>query len=243
MIFLITALIGFVLVYFFLFIFPSKAVDKKITFSGNEIFSKNDLDIIYAESSPHATEMKAVVKCNPERNIVKKGFTYADVQDCRLFKNVYESESKCKWGCIGFGSCVPVCPQEAIIIENHTAVITSACIGCGKCIDSCPNNLIDLIPKNSSHYIACAAHGGDMMKTICSNGCTACGNCTSIESENFSIKNGLAKINYRRGYIQGEKASAGCPSKCIVECQKKEKNGFKFWNLCYRILHNRKFGD
>ncbi|MBP5328321.1 MAG: 4Fe-4S binding protein [Spirochaetaceae bacterium] len=243
MIFLLTILAGLVLVYFFLFIFPSKSVDKEIAYSGKEIFSKNDLDIVYTESSAHATNMKAVVKCSPQRSVAAKGFTYADVKDCRLFKNVYESESKCRWGCIGFGSCVPVCPQEAIVIESHTAVITSSCIGCGKCVDSCPNGLIELIPKDAAYYIACAAHGGDMMKPVCSNGCTGCGKCNTSESDAFSVKNALAKINYRKDLQAGAKASAACPAKCIVECVKKEKNSFKFWNLCYRMLHNGKSDD
>jgi ferredoxin len=35
---------------------------------------------------------------------------------------LYETENGCTWGCIGFGTCVSHCPQDAIIIKNSNLI-------------------------------------------------------------------------------------------------------------------------
>ncbi len=49
--------------------------------------------------------------------------------------------------CIGSGSCVRVCPEEALGIINGKAVLTnaSACIGHGACLAACPVDAIALV--------------------------------------------------------------------------------------------------
>jgi thioredoxin reductase/NAD-dependent dihydropyrimidine dehydrogenase PreA subunit len=49
--------------------------------------------------------------------------------------------------CIGSGSCVRVCPEEALGIINGKAVLTnaSACIGHGACLVACPVDAITLV--------------------------------------------------------------------------------------------------
>jgi thioredoxin reductase/ferredoxin len=49
--------------------------------------------------------------------------------------------------CIGSGSCVRVCPEEALGIINGKAVLTnaSACIGHGACLAACPVDAITLV--------------------------------------------------------------------------------------------------
>lgn len=46
--------------------------------------------------------------------------------------------------CIGCGSCVNVCPVEAIEVENGTAKISDDCIECGACVGECPVNAISI---------------------------------------------------------------------------------------------------
>ena len=41
--------------------------------------------------------------------------------------------------CIGCGTCLPVCPQRCIAMENGRAAIAQAhCLHCGSCADVCP---------------------------------------------------------------------------------------------------------
>ncbi len=47
--------------------------------------------------------------------------------------------------CDGCGTCVEVCPSEAIKIENEKAVVDEEeCVECETCVDECPNNAISM---------------------------------------------------------------------------------------------------
>ncbi len=45
--------------------------------------------------------------------------------------------------CTGCGTCVEVCPVEAIKVESDKAVVDAeACVDCGTCIEECPEKAI-----------------------------------------------------------------------------------------------------
>lgn len=44
--------------------------------------------------------------------------------------------------CTGCGTCLDVCPTEAMRIEEGRAVITEECIDCGACPRVCPEGAI-----------------------------------------------------------------------------------------------------
>ena len=47
--------------------------------------------------------------------------------------------------CIGCGTCVKMCPMEAIQLHNAVAIIDeNKCIGCGVCVHHCPEDAISL---------------------------------------------------------------------------------------------------
>ena len=75
----------------------------------------------------------------------QNNFEYQGLKNCRVFKEIYQSQTNNLIDCIGFGDCIKKCSQNAIIIEDGRAHVTSVCNGCGKCIDLCPNNLIKMI--------------------------------------------------------------------------------------------------
>lgn len=164
--------------------------------------------------------MRAVVRCSIDRNLSKKRLQYDRMTDCRLFKELYQNEAFCEYGCLGYGTCVSYCPQNAIIIHNGTAVITDSCNGCGLCIDQCPQKIIQLVPLEKEYYIQCAATGIKANKN-CSCGCQDCGLCS--EAVNLSLE--LANK---------------CPTKRIQKISFSNKLSFKFKHLFnYHIHKNR----
>ena len=49
-----------------------------------------------------------------------------------------------KTKCNGCGTCVEICPVNAIKIEKEKAIISDDCVECGQCVDQCPNRAIVL---------------------------------------------------------------------------------------------------
>ncbi|UCH32035.1 MAG: 4Fe-4S binding protein [Candidatus Bathyarchaeota archaeon] len=64
--------------------------------------------------------------------------------------------------CTGCGDCVPMCPVDAIMLENGKATINPfICIGCGACIPVCPVEAIDF--KNATNRQIIATLRGILM--------------------------------------------------------------------------------
>ncbi len=185
----------------------------------------------------HAEGTVAFIRCNPSRAFVRPEFEYTGIPECSVIKTLYGSSSGCEWGCFGFGSCARVCPQDAIVIKNGTAVVTQACNGCGKCASVCPNSLIEFIPLEADYVIPCAAHGGEKMTDICSAGCTGCAACSRLGSvEGFSVDGSLASIDYRK-YGDRSYIAKRCPVQCIVKYQADDMKFARFWRMCSKVIH------
>ena len=99
-------------------------------------------------------------KCKLDRSLFNEEYT------CVMAKTVFGSSLDCKFACLGLGDCMKICPQEAIKIENMTAVITNNCCGCGKCVSICPQNIINLIPTDTKRLVVCSNDSSDT--TSCS---------------------------------------------------------------------------
>lgn len=47
--------------------------------------------------------------------------------------------------CVGCGTCVDECPQEAISMnDDDIAAVNDECTECGLCVDACPTSAIAL---------------------------------------------------------------------------------------------------
>ena len=46
--------------------------------------------------------------------------------------------------CTGCGTCVEICPVQAIRIEKEKAVIEDDCVECGACMYECPNGALSI---------------------------------------------------------------------------------------------------
>ena len=52
--------------------------------------------------------------------------------------------------CTGCGTCVEMCPVEAIaLVDGKARVDEGRCIGCGLCVTTCPNDALVLRPRPS----------------------------------------------------------------------------------------------
>jgi len=45
--------------------------------------------------------------------------------------------------CDGCGTCVSVCPSDAIVIEKRVEVSSAKCASCGICVKVCPFGAIE----------------------------------------------------------------------------------------------------
>ena len=122
-----------------------------------------DLDIA-VESS----DKKALVLCSCNKKFQLNPISFKEQYTCFMVKDIHGSGTDCRYACIGLGDCAKICPQQAIDIINHTAVVSSLCIGCGRCISVCPQKIITLVSKASMKMVICNNVNPDE-RTSCSD--------------------------------------------------------------------------
>lgn len=177
-----------------------------------EGISEQESSFILSTEGKSNQSKVAVVKCSKNRETTDKVLQYSKMIDCRVYLDKYGYDDFCKYGCLGYGTCVSVCPEHAIIIQNNTAVVTDKCSGCGICVDKCPQNIIELIDKNAT-FKQCAVQN-EKENESCSGSCIFCKKC---DSPDF-------KVEY-------------CPHMCIKKSPIIQIKGFKFWDFWYKIFH------
>ena len=167
------------------------------------------------------TERKvAFVQCQGDCDKVTKDYDYHGIQDCRMLSFVPNGGPKsCNYGCLGFGSCVQVCPFDAIHVVNGVAVVDKeACKACGKCVAVCPKHLIELIPYKAEYAVACCSKDkGPVTMKDCTAGCIGCQLCKkSCPAQAIEVANFNATINYEACTSCGT-CMEKCPRKSIVK--------------------------
>ncbi|MCR4869454.1 MAG: RnfABCDGE type electron transport complex subunit B [Lachnospiraceae bacterium] len=162
--------------------------------------------------------MMAYVRCSGNCEKAKNNYSYTGVEDCNAMAFVPGGGPKaCKYGCLGFGSCVKACPFDAIHVVDGIAVVDKeACKACGKCVATCPKHLIELIPYEATEVVSCRNEdkGKDVM-AVCSTGCIACHLCEKqCESDAIHVENNIAYIDQSKCTHCG-KCAEKCPKKII----------------------------
>ena len=160
----------------------------------------------------------AFVRCKGTCEVTRNQGNYIGVKDCRTASMNGIRTTECDYGCLGFGSCVSVCPEHAITVSDGVAVVNrKKCVGCGLCVKTCPRGLIELVPESKKVIVQCSNHDmGLTVKKVCTAGCIGCGICAKkCVSEAITVSGNLAHVNYENCVQCGECASA-CPVKVIT---------------------------
>jgi electron transport complex protein RnfB len=122
---------------------------------------------------------KAVVHCYGNSNLIGD---YTGIKSCKVAAKLAGGNKRCPYGCLGYGDCITVCPNDAITIdkEMNVAVIDpDKCIGCGLCVAECPRKIIYLVPAKANIVYRCSY---ESLKNIpgrerCDMGCLHCKKC------------------------------------------------------------------
>lgn len=158
---------GILTVFLFSILIPAIKRINEETVSDNFLLNINEFKMAEDESVDlQDSGMRAVVLCNHGKTGGEGIVPYSGPKDCRIYYSQFETNGDCFQQCLGFGSCVSVCPQKAIKLVNKTAVVQEGCIGCGACVDLCPKKIIKLVPiADVAHIIPCG-------NTVGETGCT-----------------------------------------------------------------------
>lgn len=186
---------------------------------GGDAVGKQIADIMGVEAEAGKKKV-AFVKCQGDCEHTHMNYNYTGQEDCQMLAFVPNQGPKsCNFGCQGYGSCVKVCPFDAIHVINGVAVVDKEkCKACGKCIAVCPRNLIELVPYDAKYLVACSSkEKGAATTKNCTIGCIGCGLCKkNCEAEAIVVEDFHAKIDYDKCVSCGA-CIEKCPKKSIVE--------------------------
>ena len=184
---------------------------------------------IMGVKAEEVTRKVALVRCSGEKRYDKSGnlvagakikAEYEGFQDCVAASKIGgNGPLSCKFGCLGFGTCVKACKYDAISIVNGIAKVNEdRCVGCMACAAACPRNLIVPVEPGRNVVIACASLAKGAVTTRgCTVGCIGCGLCKKIcPKDAITIEKNLAVIDYSKCDNCGLCATV-CPKKLIKD--------------------------
>ena len=160
----------------------------------------------------------AFVMCKGSCEVTQNQGTYIGVKDCRTALLSGVSVTDCDYGCMGFGTCASVCPQEAIKVVDGVAVVDrEKCIGCGLCVRNCPKHIIELVPYKNNVSVQCSNRDkGPLVRKVCTAGCIGCSMCVrQCEHDAVHVVDNLAHVDYNN-CVQCGKCVEKCPAKVIT---------------------------
>lgn len=171
----------------------------------------------------------AKVKCEGHEENCENRYDYDGFDSCVAANMLNGGPKKCLYGCMGLGSCVQVCPFDAIFINDKglAEVDKEKCTACNKCIEICPKAVIDLVPYEQLTIVACNnKERGPQVKKNCKVACIACGICEkNCPYDAIHVINFLAEIDYDK--------CTNCMI-CVEKCPTKAIEG----DLSLRVLES-----
>lgn len=172
------------------------------------------LGIDYAGGSTY----KFVVSCIGGINAVDQN-DYVGVNDCVRQTMTVGGRKLCDTACLGAGTCITACKQDAIkIVDGVAKIDQQLCIACGACFNNCPKSVISKIDGSAKVYIACSTKcRGKQVMDACKVGCIGCGICAkTCPEEAIKMVDNLPVIDYSKCV-----ACYACLEKCPRKVIKK----------------------
>jgi Na+-translocating ferredoxin:NAD+ oxidoreductase RNF subunit RnfB len=165
-------------------------------------------------------KMVAQVHCRGTDKTSSKKYKYEGIEDCNAMYSSFSGDKDCPYGCLGLGSCIKVCPADAIVKTEAgwIDIDKDKCISCEKCVAVCPTGVIKMIPCSASHIVACnSTDKGGIVRKYCSVGCIGCKICEKKSPEGgFKVVDFLAVIDHSATGSRAEAVEV-CPAKCIID--------------------------
>jgi len=161
--------------------------------------------------------MVARLKCSGTNDVSAHVGDYEGIKDCRAAMLVFPGHKICPYGCVGLGSCMHACKFDAISLHNGIVKIDEEkCTACRACVSACPKHLIEMMPKDSTIYVACSSNdGGGRVRTACTAGCIGCKKCEKVcPVEAIMVTEFLSKVDQDK-CIQCGKCVEVCPVQVI----------------------------
>ena len=149
----------------------------------------------------------ARVFCQGGKSKSQRKFQYTGVMDCTAAVLAAGGDKSCDFGCLGYGTCMRVCPFDAITMsdENLPIISKEKCTACGKCVAACPKQVIELARESKAVVISCHSRDkGIDVKKKCQVGCIACGICVrTCPVDAIKVDSNLARIDHDKCIVCG----------------------------------------
>ncbi len=184
--------------------------DCPVTDKKNKLKIAEILGVDYAGGG----EFIYVVNCGGGIN-AKDRNDYLGESGCVRQSMVSGGRKFCSTACLGDGSCVSVCDNDAVSVIDGVAYIdTDKCIKCGKCARTCPKTLITKIPASAVVYVKCSTKcRGKEVMDACAKGCIGCGICAkNCAQKAITMVDNLPRVDYSK--------CVGC-GYCVEKCPRK----------------------
>lgn len=170
-------------------------------------------------SGEQKERLVAVVFCQGDDEAAKFPGVYRGIEDCAAAIYSQDVSKRCKYGCVGMGSCVRSCPFDAIHLSEGGIPYVDAvkCTACGNCVRACPRDLIELHPVSHNTFVYCKSQDpGPVARKVCSKACIACRLCvkaaaTDENAEAVTMNGNLAVVT-PEPYAAKPEYGAKCPT-------------------------------
>ena len=168
-------------------------------------------------------KLVAVVFCQGDSEASAFPGDYQGIPDCAAAVYSQDVAKRCKYGCVGLGSCVAACPFDAIHLSPTGIPFVDAekCTACGKCVAACPRDLIELHPVSRKTFVYCKSQDpGVIARKVCKKACIACKICVKAAEkdenpEAVSMEGNLAVVNTEH-YTAKPEYGVKCPTDCYA---------------------------
>lgn len=137
--------------------------------------------------------------CRGKASVAPPRADYIGIKDCIAAQSVAGGTKGCTYGCLGYGTCVGVCPVDAIKMgaDGLPEIDVKRCTGCGLCVTTCPRGTLHLIEETQAAVIRCMSQAsGKTVRGVCEVGCIQCKICIRLCPQNaISLKDGRIQID------------------------------------------------